>query len=106
MGLHRTDYIMFGVRLGVIEDISDDRYLPYIEGHKGVKFHIIETPQTAGVDYIAGHIIARSDGDAEFMECLPDNIVPDDIDEIMIEMKRVLGDDIEEPYAYFFTTWT
>jgi hypothetical protein len=44
MGLYRTDYIVYGWKLpkeiyGF--DYWDEKYLPYIEGHPGIKYQII-----------------------------------------------------------------
>lgn len=49
MGVDRTDYIIYGWKLpyglknsdGNEIDFFEDKYLPYVEGHKGIQYTII-----------------------------------------------------------------
>ncbi len=49
MGIYRQDYILFGWKLSnkitndknEVIDFFEDKYLPYIEGHKGIDYYII-----------------------------------------------------------------
>jgi hypothetical protein len=57
MSTSRIDYIIYGWKLppeiknkGKIIDLNDDKFLPYIEGHKGIKYSLI-------IDYMCGKYI-------------------------------------------------
>lgn len=69
MGVYRIDYIVYGWKLpyklkdskGII-NFDDDKFLPYIEGRKGVKYTIIRDGMD-GKYTVFGKLIKQTDSD-------------------------------------------
>ena len=79
MGMHKTVYLVAGVRLsdedlwdlGYI-DLQDEDLLPYIEGHEGTEVRVLHGEDFEGC--VAGLILAQSGDDTED-ECV--EVTPD-----------------------------
>jgi hypothetical protein len=69
MSVDRTDYIVYGWKLpyklenrnGETLDLWDDKFLPYIEGHKDVECRIISDGMCG--DYTVFGVVLNSGGD-------------------------------------------
>jgi len=85
MGLSRTDYIVYGWKLplnmtdkdGNEINFWDDKFLPYIEGHKGEEYDLYycDTEPTViarygdeGYQYMSGMVFAHPDGNEPLYE--------------------------------------
>lgn len=64
MSVKKYTYLLCGIRLDQSElpfDIWDDKYLPYIEGHKGVKVRFITSGESSLNFVYIGEQLAESD---------------------------------------------
>lgn len=110
MGVDRTDYIVYGWKLpyevknneGEI-DFWDDKFLPYIEGHKGEIFSIIKDGM-CGEYTVFGVRLARSKDDGGgwgFMYLEPPDFDPE---KVKVKYLEVLGiEPTEEPRMFIFS---
>ena len=88
MGVTKTDYLIYGWKLSyefkgkngkeVANEWFEDKYLPYIEGHPGIKYTLI-TDGMCGEYIVFGRLLDhRSDdtGDTDFKEidASPENL--------------------------------
>lgn len=70
MGIHKTTYLVAGMRLSDEElrglgytGVTDDRLLPYVQGHEGVELSLLYGEDLDGC--VVGIILAQSSYDGE-----------------------------------------
>jgi hypothetical protein len=116
MGVDRTDYIIYGWKLpfeikdnnGIKIDIYDDKYLPFIEGHPGVKYTIISDGM-CGKYNMFGIMLEKADGDDGWASI---ELSFDDLskyrDEAISKFKELFYDDenIGEPKVIIFSDFS
>ena len=109
MSVTFTTVLMVGVRIPEDEfpgDVTDDEYLPYYEGHKGVEMSLIQSSSSLNPDdscpVFAGKVLQKwsehdgSDGFSQHRLTLKDYAEANDF------LEEKLG--IEEPAALMFFT--
>lgn len=71
MGIDRIDYIIYGFKMKPNDlkskgiNIHDDKFLPYIEGHPGVK-EVIVYDYMSGEYVVFGKLVCKSDESSGF----------------------------------------
>jgi hypothetical protein len=98
MGIYRRDYILFGWKLpnkitnenGEYISFWDDKYLPYVEGHPGIEYSIIND-QMCG-EYTAFGKQIMSGGDYDGWDFEP------------ITLGELNADDVKSKYTELFGT--
>jgi hypothetical protein len=80
MSIDATTYLMFGVKLpySIIEEYkvydNDDKYLPYIEGHKDIKYALI-IDGMSGEYVVFGKVLNKLDSNVDDFYIMNEEIV-------------------------------
>jgi hypothetical protein len=121
MGVDRTDYIIYGFKMkpndlksNGINIHDDNKFLPYIEGHIGVK-EVIVYDYMCGEYVVFGKLINRADGDAgtnfttiSFQDFFDD----EERDFVTDTFKELFGEDVyndldeDEPQIFVFSHYS
>lgn len=112
MSVSRTDFIVYGWKLpykiknknGDI-DLWADKFLPFIEGHKGIEYTLIRDDMS-GEYNVFGKLIAHVTDDGWDFKNLDFTGV--DTEEIKIKYKELFEIDTEpsEPYLFIFSNFS
>ena len=113
MGVHRTDYIVYGYKLpyklknekGKI-DLWDEKFLPMIEGHKGEEFTIISDGMCG--EYNVFGLLLKIGGDGyegwDFVHLDFKNLDAEKVKSKYREVFELKEDDtVAEPYLFIFS---
>ncbi len=102
MGVDRTDYIIFGFKFSPKDlkqhgiDLWDDKYLPYIEGHQGVEY-IIVNDGMSGEYVVFGKLINQADENegSNFKKIEYDSFFSDQVNKAIIyKFKELFGNEM------------
>jgi hypothetical protein len=116
MGVDRTDYIVYGWKLpydfkdanGDEIDWYDDKFLPYLEGHEGIK-HTLIPDGMCGKYCVFGEIIDFDNDDGWDFQELPLDIQPtwNDENNLSKKFEEVFGVDAKElPKLFIFSHYS
>lgn len=115
MGIHRNDYIIYGYRLpinikgkdGNKIDLWADEFLPYIEGHQGVEFSIINHLQdntSFAFGQNLGHMYEHGEWDFHMID-----FKSLDSEKVKKEYRKIFGlkedEFIAEPYLFLISNF-
>jgi hypothetical protein len=116
MGVSRTDYIVYGWKLpyelkdknGKI-DLWADKFLPYIEGHKGVDYTLISDGMCG--DYnVFGRLLKHAGDDGDGWGFTNLDLAKIDAEEVKAKYREVFELDkdelIAEPYLFIFSHYS
>lgn len=120
MGIDRTDYIIYGFKMNPSDlkskgiNIHDDKFLPYIAGHPGIK-EVIVYDYMSGEYVVFGKLINRATGETgtDFTTIsYKDFFDSESVDYIVGRFKELFGESIyndldeEEPQFYIFSHYS
>jgi hypothetical protein len=114
MGVDRNDYIIYGWKLpfelknenGEKIDIYDDKYLPYIEGRRGIEYIII-VDNTCGKYIVFGLLIETDRGDLEGWNFKSLDLTNLDSEQIKYKYFELFGvNNINEPNLFIFSHYS
>jgi hypothetical protein len=110
MGVDRTDYVVYGWQLPAViydaenkeVDVWDEKFLPYVEGHKGVDYCLVR-----GEKYIVFGFCVASGGDKyEGWDFEPLNTSLPKPHEVQWEYCELFGyKTLPAPSLFIFTHW-
>ncbi len=112
MGIDRTDYIMYGWKLpydlrnkrGEKIDTYSEKLLPYIEGHKGIEYSLVEG---MSCEYKAFGKVIEQGGDKyegwDFVKLDFKNLDPVEVKDKFKELFDI--DEIEDPTLFIFSNY-
>ena len=116
MGVDRADYIVYGWKLsfelkdkdGNKIDFYNERYLPYVEGHKGIDFTLVFDGM-CGEYCVFGKLIQRA-SEYEGWQFVNLNLNNLDPDEVKKEYRKVFdiqeNELIADPYLFIFSHYS
>jgi len=110
MGLYRTDYIVYGWKLPLLMrdkdgndiDFWDDKFLPYIEGHKGVDFTIVRDFDNKQMAF--GKLIGINSDGWDYQNLDINKLDAKEVQDKYNEVFEVEGS-VAEPYLFIFSHW-
>ena len=108
MGLSRTDYIVYGWKLplnmtdkdGNEINFWDDKFLPYIEGHKGEEYTIVRDDNFMAF----GKLVAIDSDGWDFKHLDTNNLNKEEVKNKYNEVFEVEGS-VSDPYLFIFSHW-
>lgn len=102
MGVYRTDYLFYGVKVDP-EKVDWDKHEDLINGAPGAAFDMVYDGMS-GKYAVAGKVIAKSDPyeGMEFTEITPD-MLPADPDALMAQISEQFGPQLEAPKLFLFS---
>lgn len=108
MGITRQDYIIYGWKLPYDSelDIFSDKFLPYVEGHPGMKYTLVSDDM--GGDYqVFGRLIKNADDDGWGFVDLNSNSCDANLEETKDEYRLLFEKDpISDPTLFIFTHYS
>jgi hypothetical protein len=111
MGLYRTDYIVYGWKLPILMtdkdgnkiDFWDDKFLPYIEGHKGVDFTIVRDFDKKHL--VFGKLIGINSDGWDYQNIDVTKLNAKEVQDKYKEVFELEDDVLAEPYLFIFSHW-
>jgi len=105
MGVYRTDYLMYGVKLA-FDQVDYDKHEAEIHGEPGAAFDIVYDGMS-GKYAVAGKVIARSDGDEglEFTE-ITDDLLPKEPAALKATIEASIGAPVGDMKLYLFSHYS
>lgn len=105
MGVYRTDYLMYGVKIDP-ERVDYDKHEAFIEGRPGVAFDLVYDGMS-GKYAVAGKIIAKADqyDGMEFTE-ITDDMLPKETEKLRADIDASFGVETGKLRLFFFSHYS